>query len=231
MQVNGDYYAGILYDLGAMGGSDGVTIPLGPFAGVKLPQYGDPGPHLQGIFPATPFGFMPDLGPAGYNLTYTGGSCLDRYAARQLECWKVANAMVGWLNRLETMVGNATSITRTPPADQFYTQSFGWTEAPRGALGHWMKVSGPGPNQGKIEKYQCVVPSTWNASPRDANGNPGPAEKAMEDVYVHDVNHPLEILRISHSWDFCTACAVHIVKPNKRGKKVEKIVHMDPTYL
>jgi Ni,Fe-hydrogenase I large subunit len=226
MQVNGNYYAGILYDAYVANGVS-PTIPIGPFAGVTFPRYGDPAPHLGAIFPGV--GGLPNL--AAYGLTYNGDSALDRYAARQLECWKVANAMVGWLNRLETMVGNATSITRTPPADQFYTQSFGWTEAPRGALGHWMKVSGPGPNQGKIEKYQCVVPSTWNASPRDANGNPGPAEKAMEDVYVHDVNHPLEILRISHSWDFCTACAVHIVKPNKRGKKVEKIVHMDPTYL
>ncbi|MBN1841278.1 MAG: nickel-dependent hydrogenase large subunit [Deltaproteobacteria bacterium] len=230
MQVNGDYYAGILYDLGAMGTSaalpftNGVTIPLGPFAGVPLPQYGAPGPNLGAIF--TGMGTMPDLGPAGYNLTYTGGSCLDRYAARQLECWKVANAMVGWLNRLEAQVGAETSTTRDGGgADKYYSSSYGWTEAPRGALGHWMKTN---MSTGKIENYQCVVPSTWNASPRDSFGVPGPAEKAMEDVFVKDTDHPLEILRVSHSWDFCTACAVHLVKKNGRGKTEEKTIYIDP---
>jgi len=224
MQVNGDYYGGILYDLGAVGGGVGGTIPLGPFAGVPLPQYGDPGPDLGAIF--TGMGFFPNLGPGGYNLTYTGDSALDRYAARQVECWKVANALVDWLNRLQTMVGAVTSITRKPDqGDKYYASSYGWTEAPRGALGHWMNTN---MGTGKIENYQCVVPSTWNASPRDTFGIPGPAEKAMENVFVKDINHPLEILRISHAWDFCTACAVHLVKKNGRGKTENKTIHMDP---
>ncbi len=224
MQVNGDYYAGILYDLGAVGGGVGGTIPIGPFAGVALPQYGDPGPDLSAIF--TGMGAMPNLGPGGYNLTYTGGSSLDRYAARQIECWKIANAMVGWLDRLEAShVGAVTSITRTPGADKYYPSSYGWTEAPRGALGHWMKTN---MTTGKIQNYQCVVPSTWNASPRDSYGVPGPAEKAMEDVFVKDINNPLEILRVIHSWDFCMACAVHLVKKNGRGKKEETTIHIDP---
>ena len=237
MQVNGDYYAGILYDLGAMGYNpalpastpDGVTIPAGPFAGVKLPRYGDPGPNLGAIPAFAGMGFLPDLGPAGYNLTYTGGSCLDRYAARQIECWKVANAMASWLLRLNTMVGAVTSITRTPASqggtDKYYSQSYGMTEAPRGALSHWMNTN---MTTGKIENYQCVVPSTWNASPRDSFGTPGPAEKAMEDVFVKDINNPLEILRVSHSWDFCTACAVHLVQKKGNGKTVEKTIHIDP---
>lgn len=233
MQVNGDYYAGILYDLGAMGYNpalpastpDGVTIPIGPFAGVPLPRYNDPGPNLGAIPAFAGMGTLPDLGPGGYNLTYTGGSCLDRYAARQLECWKVANALVGWLTRLEGDLGGVTSTTRTPGVDTMYGQSYGWTEAPRGALGHWMKTN---MSSGKIENYQCVVPSTWNASPRDAFGTPGPAEKAMENVFVKDINNPLEILRVSHSWDFCTACAVHLVQKKGRGKTVEKTIHIDP---
>jgi hydrogenase large subunit len=240
MQVNGDYYAGILYDLGAMGlgtaaglGLDGVTIPLGPFAGVKLPQYGDPGPDLGAIF--TGMGTMPNLGPGGYNLTYNGDSCLDRYAARQLECWKVANALASWMDRLQTQIGAVTSITRNPVTpvnpDKFYNQSYGWTEAPRGALGHWMTTA-KGKVNGQdaivITNYQCVVPSTWNASPRDALGVPGPAEKGMENVFVKDINNPLEILRVSHSWDFCTACAVHLVQKKGRGKTVEKTIHIDP---
>lgn len=226
MQVNGDYYAGILYDLGVLGGADGVTIPVGPFAGVKLPKYGDPGPDLQAIFPSGTFGFMPNLGPAGYNLTYTGGSSLDRYAARQIECWKVANALVGWLSRLEAQVGAVTSLTRKPDqGDKYYPQSYGWTEAPRGALGHWMTTD---MNTGKISNYQCVVPSTWNASPRDALGTAGPAEKAMEDIYVKDILNPLEVLRVSHSWDFCTACAVHLVKKDGSKVKEENRFTMEP---
>jgi hydrogenase large subunit len=237
MQVNGDYYAGILYDLGAMGSTpaipftDGTKIPLGPFAGVTLPQYGDPAPDLSAIFGAG----YPNLGPGGYNLTYNGDSSLDRYAARQLECWKVANALVSWMSRLQSQVGAVTSITRhvegpTAP-DKFYNQSYGWTEAPRGALGHWMttaKGKVAGQDVIKITNYQCVVPSTWNASPRDALGRPGPAEKAMENVFVKDINNPLEILRVSHSWDFCTACAVHLVKKNGRGKTEEKYITIEP---
>ena len=225
MQVNGDYYAGILYDLGVLGGADGVTIPVGPFAGVKLPKYGDPGPDLQAIFPSGTFGFMPNLGPAGYNLVYTGGSSLDRYAARQIECWKVANALVSWLSRLEAQVGAVTSTTRKPGTDQYYPSSYGWTEAPRGALGHWMTTD---MNTGKIKNYQCVVPSTWNASPRDALGTPGPAEKAMEDIFVKDIHNPLEVLRVSHSWDFCTACAVHLVKKDGSKVKEENRFTMEP---
>lgn len=224
MQVNGDYYAGVLRDVYlSVVGND--LIPVGPFAGASLPQYSNPGPDMS-----IPFGVgYPDLGPAGYNLSYIGDSALDRYAARQLEAWKIAQAMVGWLNRLQANVGGVTSKTRpipgTSPPDTLTYKGYGWTEAPRGALGHWIKIKG-----GKIKKYQCVVPSTWNASPKDVNGNPGPAEKAMEDIFVKDTNHPLEVLRVSHSWDFCTACAVHLVT-KKNGKKEEKVFKMNPTYL
>ncbi|NVM20208.1 MAG: nickel-dependent hydrogenase large subunit [Desulfobacterales bacterium] len=233
MQVNGDYYAGFLYDF-YTANSVPPVIPVGPFAGVTFPRYGDPAPNLNNIFgtggmniPLSGTLTWPDLNADPYNLTYVGGSALDRYAARQLECWKVANAMVGWLNRLEAKVGQATSKTRTPPGDRFYRKSYGWTEAPRGALGHWMKLG----TNGKIEKYQCVVPSTWNASPKDGLGIIGPAEKAMTQMFVPDINHPLEVLRVGHSWDFCTACAVHVVKRKKGGKREEKVVNIDPTHL
>jgi Ni,Fe-hydrogenase I large subunit len=210
MQVNGDYYGGILYDLGY------TSVLVGPLAGAKVPQYGDPGPDLSGVYAGAP-----NLGGISYN----GDSALDRYAARQLECHKVAHALPGWLDRLEGMIGNPTSETRTPGTDKYFAESYGWTEAPRGALGHWMKTD---MNTGKIEKYQCVVPSTWNASPTDQLGTRGPAEEAMMGAYVRDPNNPLEIARISHSWDFCTACAVHLVTQKGRGKKEETNFTIEP---
>jgi Ni,Fe-hydrogenase I large subunit len=229
MMVNGDYYAGVLYDLGAMGISaaipftDGTKIPVGPFAGVQLPRYGDPGPSaatMSALFPG--MGTMPDLS----GITYNGDSCLDRYAARQIEAWKVANAMVGWLNTLASNIGAVTSISRSPAnGDKYYSSSYGWTEAPRGALGHWMKTD---MGTGKIQNYQCVVPSTWNASPRDSFGTPGPAEKSMENIHIKDINNPLELLRNMHSWDFCSACSIHLVQKKGRGKTEEKTIRIDP---
>jgi [NiFe] hydrogenase large subunit/hydrogenase large subunit len=80
------------------------------------------------------------------------------------------------------------------------------TEAPRGALGHWVQIE-----NGAIQHYQCVVPSTWNAGPRDGNGQRGPYEAALIGTPVADPEQPLEILRTVHSFDPCMACAAHIV--------------------
>jgi Ni,Fe-hydrogenase I large subunit len=226
MVVNGDYYAGVLSDVyNSIVGTR--AIPLGPFAGANIPQWGDPGPNLGAIF--SPLS-LPDLGPAGLNLTYAGDAALDRYAARQYEAEKIAKAMVGWLTRLEGMIDSPTqSITsKTKPVPTGTTTGgYGWTEAPRGALGHWIVIN----SEGKIDKYQCVVPSTWNASPKDSFGTPGPAEKAMENIYLQDMQYPLEILRVSHSWDFCTACAVHLVKRNDKGEvEEENTIKIEPTH-
>jgi hydrogenase large subunit len=81
-------------------------------------------------------------------------------------------------------------------------------EAPRGALGHWIVIE-----DGKIANYQAVVPSTWNAGPRDAQGQPGAYEAALAGHRLHDSQQPLEILRTIHSFDPCIACAVHVAGP------------------
>ena len=225
MVVNGDYYAGILSDVyNSIVGNR--NIPVGPFAGAQIPQWNAAGPDLSTVFGAG----YPDLGPLGFDLKYVGDSALDRYAARQYEAEKIAKAMVGWLDRLQAMVGDPvasiTSHTKPVPTGKT-TLGYGWTEAPRGALGHWIVINAAG----KIDKYQCVVPSTWNASPTDSNGLHGPAEKAMVNVFVKDMNHPLEIMRVSHSWDFCTACAVHLVKRNDKGEVEEdSSVTINPTH-
>lgn len=82
----------------------------------------------------------------------------------------------------------------------------GFTEAPRGALGHWVKI-----DDGKISLYQAVVPTTWNAAPESQTGGKGPYEAALIGTPVADPEQPLEILRIIHSFDPCIACAAHII--------------------
>jgi len=80
----------------------------------------------------------------------------------------------------------------------------GLTEAPRGALGHWIEIQ-----DYKIANYQCVVPTTWNCSPRDGRGQPGPVETALEGTPVADPGNPIEAARVVRSFDPCLACAVH----------------------
>jgi hydrogenase large subunit len=81
-------------------------------------------------------------------------------------------------------------------------------EAPRGALYHYEKVTND-----KIDKYQIIIPSTWNISPRDADGVRGPMETALMGCPVGDLQKPIHALRTVHSFDPCTACAVHISEP------------------
>ena len=86
-------------------------------------------------------------------------------------------------------------------------QGYGYLDAPRGALGHWVQIA-----DGKISRYQCVVPSTWNCSPRDAKGQMGPYEAALMDHHpLVKPDQPLEILRTIHSFDPCMACGVHVL--------------------
>lgn len=79
---------------------------------------------------------------------------------------------------------------------------------PGGALGHWVSVS-----SSKISGYQVITPTCRNASPMDDNGNSGPMEKALIGIQVADINHPIELLRIVHSFDPCLACSVHVMTP------------------
>jgi Ni,Fe-hydrogenase I large subunit len=126
-------------------------------------------------------------------------SVLGRHAARALECKLVADSCAKWLKELKP--GTASSLDFKIPNQG---RGQGLTEAPRGALGHWIAIK-----EGKIANYQCVVPSTWNCSPRDDQGNPGPVEQALTGLEVADENHPIEAARVIRSFDPCLACAVH----------------------
>jgi hydrogenase large subunit len=141
-------------------------------------------------------------------------STLGRTAARTLETKVVAENMQTWFDNL---VGNIKSgDTRTfnevlwePSSWPARAQGVGYMEAPRGGLAHWIVIA-----DGKIENYQAVVPSTWNAGPRDAEGKPGPYEAALAGHKLHDPEQPIEILRTIHSFDPCIACAVHVTDPD-----------------
>jgi len=141
-------------------------------------------------------------------------STLGRTAARGLETKIFADTMQGWYDDLIANI--KAGDTRTfneelwePNSWPTSARGVGYMEAPRGALAHWIVI-----NNQKIENYQAVVPSTWNAGPRDAAGQPGAYEAALMDNHtLHDPEQPVEILRTIHSFDPCIACAVHLTDP------------------
>jgi len=140
-------------------------------------------------------------------------STLGRTAARMLETMIIADAMQGWYDQLIANIKGGDVRTfnekRWDPSSWPKTaKGVGFTEAPRGALGHWVVIE-----NGRIANYQAVVPSTWNAGPRDANGQDGAYEAALKGTRLHDAKQPIEILRTIHSFDPCIACAVHVVDP------------------
>lgn len=137
-------------------------------------------------------------------------STLGRHAARALETKHIADAMAGWL--LELKPGEPVCAKYDIPEE---SEGLGIMGAPRGALLHYIKIKDK-----KIDKYQLVVPTTWNASPRDSEGQPGPIEQAITGTKVKDPDNPAEIVRIVRSFDPCLACAVHTMdlRGNKTGE-------------
>jgi Ni,Fe-hydrogenase I large subunit len=206
--VAGAYFAGVLAAVGY-----GAT-----------PVWGQPGPDISS--PVHPLHAVYNVAPAtgGPNLSgvlYTGDSTLDRIAARTVETRIMLDVCQQELNNLQGTVqsGYASTGATDPqvPVSTTVKKGYGMTEASRGALSHWMKMK-----NGKIKTYQCVVPTTWNASPRDVNGNPGPAEKSMEGdmTWIANPAEPIELPRVTHSYDFCIACAVHLITPKGDVTKV-----------
>jgi hydrogenase large subunit len=108
----------------------------------------------------------------------------------------------------------ATFVPPTFPAGE--QRGFGFHEAPRGTLSHWVVI-----RDGKIANYQAVVPSTWNAGPRDEKGQKGPYEAALVGNPIADAEKPLEVLRTVHSFDPCLACAIHTV--DVEGNEISRV--------
>jgi hydrogenase large subunit len=144
-------------------------------------------------------------------------STLGRLASRALESDLMVNQLQVWLDQLATNMdhGNVKIFNPThwdPGTWPSQAMGFGWHEAPRGSLGHWVEIGGR-----SIKNYQAVVPTTWNAGPRDAQGQRGAYEASLASTPVADPSRPLEILRTIHSFDPCLACAVHVI--DAQGRK------------
>ena len=148
-------------------------------------------------------------------------STLGRTAARGLETQLVVNWSMEFFDQLINNIKNGDSRLSTDymwnPKDwPMEAKGVGMTEAPRGALAHWIVIKDK-----KIDNYQLVVPSTWNASPRDTKGQMSAYEASLIGTPVSDPEQPLELLRTIHSFDPCLACAVHVY--DEKGTYVHQI--------
>ncbi len=137
-------------------------------------------------------------------------STLGRTAARTLETKIIGDTMQTWYDQLIANIkgGDTKTFNETlwePSSWPKQAKGVGYMEAPRGGLAHWIVIE-----DGKIANYQAVVPSTWNAGPRDPQGQSGAYEAALKGHALHDPKQPVEILRTIHSFDPCIACAVHV---------------------
>jgi hydrogenase large subunit len=163
-------------------------------------------------------------GATGLTLLPKLFSPLGRHACRALEAKYLADLIAGGCD------GGASWVDQLDPTQPSYTYrkipkqiatGYGLTEAPRGSLGHWIKIEGR-----KIAKYQCVVPSTWNFSPAHAattsgsKTNRGPVEQSLMDTFIGTTptQQIVNILRVVHPFDCCIACAVHVVSPEGKEK-------------
>jgi hydrogenase large subunit len=138
-------------------------------------------------------------------------STLGRVLARGVETVVVAENALNLLTKLREQIASGNTQTFDdskwdPGTWPSSARGFGLHAGPRGALSHWVEIS-----DGKISNYQVIAPTTWNAGPRDAAGNPGPYEASLVGTPVADPTQPLEILRTIHSFDPCIACAAHIL--------------------
>ncbi len=139
-------------------------------------------------------------------------STIGRHAARAVGCAVQSDEMLKQWDLLVTNMakGDLTTFNKPvfPKGEQM---GVGFHEAPRGVLSHWVVI-----DSGKIANYQCVVPTTWNAAPRNEKDQPGAYEACLLDNPVADPEKPLEVLRTVHSFDPCLACAVHVVDEEQR---------------
>ncbi len=186
---------------------DDTPMEVGPLARMIV-SYAAGHPEVR----ATVDGVLQQLGVGPEALFST----LGRVAARGIETLLMTRELDRWIDELAANIGRGDLAIHSgerwrPESWPAEAEGWGFMEAPRGALGHWVRIK-----NSKIENYQAVVPSTWNGSPRDARGQPGAYEASLIDTPVADPEQPLEILRTIHSFDPCLACAVHVLNGNGR---------------
>lgn len=141
-------------------------------------------------------------------------SVLGRHAARALEAKLIAEAMVGWLQQLKP--GQPTIVASEIPDE---ASGAGLAEAARGSVGHWISIKGK-----RIDRYQVITPTAWNASPKDDKDQPGALEQAIIGTKVKDKDNPFELVRIVRSFDPCLACSVHLLDAGENTLGVFKVV-------
>lgn len=193
------------------------TNNLKPSSGSTIPQY--PKKNAYSWLKAPRYEGRPyEVGPLArmrVNGDYDGGvSVMDRHLARAYEALKVGNALSTWIDQLQ-VGGPVVTRSRVPES----AESYGLTEAPRGALGHWLRIA-----DGKIAGYQVITPTCWNASPMDSFGHHGPIEEALIGTPVQKIDEPVEVMRVIHSFDPCLSCAVHVMRPAE-GAKIFTVGH------
>jgi hydrogenase large subunit len=144
-------------------------------------------------------------------------STLGRHAARAIRTAVLGElALKHWKMLVDNIAKGDTDIFNKPTFPRGEQRGFGFHEAPRGTLSHWVVI-----RDGKIANYQAVVPSTWNAGPRDGEGVPGPYEASLVGNPIADPERPLEVLRTIHSFDPCIACAAHMLDVD--GKEIARV--------
>ena len=147
-------------------------------------------------------------------------STIGRHAARAITCCVNVDTLTDQWTALLTNMGKGDMATFNKPVfPKEEIMGVGFHEAPRGALSHWVVI-----DNGKIKNYQCVVPSTWNACPRNDKDEPGPYEASLVDTPIADPEKPLEVLRTIHSFDPCIACAIHLTDPKSGAAYTVKAV-------
>jgi Ni,Fe-hydrogenase I large subunit len=178
---------------------EGVTTPLadksGAYSWAKAPRYDgktvEVGPLARMIIADDPL--LTDM------MRLMDSSVMTRMFARLREMCRLTKEMSRWLENIKP-----AEDFYAIPSSRFTSNGIGLTEAARGSLGHWMKIS-----SNLIDNYQVVTPSAWNMSPRDENGQPGPVEQALAGTHVADTNDPVEVNHIIRSFDPCMSCTVH----------------------
>lgn len=218
--------------------------PLHPYVGETTPHYTDfqdegkyswlkaptfygkraqVGP-LASVLAGLAAGHQPTIGYATTMLDTVSGllgskvgpeilhSTIGRHAARAIRAGVMQDVLQqNWQLFIDNIASGDTATFNKPTFPKGEVMGFGMHEAPRGLLSHWTVIK-----DGKIANYQCVVPSTWNAGPRDENDVIGPYEASLMDNPIADPEQPLEVLRTVHSFDPCLACAVHVHDEDKR---------------
>jgi hydrogenase large subunit len=203
----------------------GKTVPevgkSGAYSFVKAPRYGgkpmEVGPLARQLVKKDPI-FMALATQLGVLTPPVKFGIIPRTGARAVEALLVSLEMDKWLDELTLGIGQPIWDPKGRDIPNS-ANGMGLVEGPRGSLGHWITISG-----GKTGNYQAVVPTTWNASPRDKTGVRGPIETALIGIPVPDVNNPINVARCVRSFDPCLACAIHIIHPENNSVKEFRVV-------